>query len=146
MDLTKADTQESTVQEPKKMNKRVKDLWVAALRSGEYEQGIGYLKLNSKAFCCLGVLCEVAVKEGVTVTKTLIDKTQGQSHPRLTYVYGKNETEASLPSEVYEWAECEHNPTVRFNNNSNLTTPLWKLNDINRLSFNEIANLIEHQL
>jgi hypothetical protein len=36
----------------------VRDRWVAALRSGEYEQGMDQLKDNDK-FCCLGVLCDV---------------------------------------------------------------------------------------
>lgn len=33
--------------------------WVDALRSGEYEQGRGFLCKEEK-YCCLGVLCEVA--------------------------------------------------------------------------------------
>ena len=32
--------------------------WVAALRSGEYEQGRGCLQMGGK-FCCLGVACEI---------------------------------------------------------------------------------------
>lgn len=42
------------------MNKRIKKLWVSALRSGEYKQTGGVLKSAGKPrFCCLGVLCEV---------------------------------------------------------------------------------------
>jgi hypothetical protein len=41
-----------------KMNPEVKARWVAALRSGEYKQGKGALRLNNK-FCCLGVLCDL---------------------------------------------------------------------------------------
>ncbi len=33
--------------------------WIAALESGEYEQGAGQLAQDGY-FCCLGVLCEVA--------------------------------------------------------------------------------------
>lgn len=33
--------------------------WLAALRSGDYEQGTGRLAEDGK-FCCLGVACEVA--------------------------------------------------------------------------------------
>ena len=40
------------------MNKEVKARWLAALRSGEFEQGRGVLEKNGK-FCCLGVLCKV---------------------------------------------------------------------------------------
>lgn len=33
--------------------------WVAALRSGDYEQARGSLTHNYTSFCCLGVACEV---------------------------------------------------------------------------------------
>lgn len=36
--------------------------WVAALRSGEYKQGVGSLK-SEGCHCCLGVVCEVYEKE-----------------------------------------------------------------------------------
>lgn len=40
------------------MNKEIKDRWIKALRSGEYEQGRHRLRPDYK-FCCLGVLCDV---------------------------------------------------------------------------------------
>lgn len=46
------------------MNPEVKALWLAALRSGEYQQDVGFLK-TEHGFCPLGVLCEIAVKNGV---------------------------------------------------------------------------------
>ena len=36
-------------------------LWLAALRSGSYAQGTGYLKKDDR-FCCLGVACEIFPK------------------------------------------------------------------------------------
>ena len=42
---------------------QVFDLWVNALRSGEYRQTKGYLK-KSSGFCCLGVLCDLSIKDG----------------------------------------------------------------------------------
>ena len=39
------------------MNENAKK-WVKALRSGEFEQGTGYLRKGDK-FCCLGVACAV---------------------------------------------------------------------------------------
>lgn len=48
------------------MKPEVKAAWVAALRSGEYEQGKGQLR-HIDAFCCLGVLCDIAAKHGVGV-------------------------------------------------------------------------------
>lgn len=41
------------------MDAKIKADWIKALRSGEYEQGMGKLQANGK-FCCLGVLCELA--------------------------------------------------------------------------------------
>lgn len=37
--------------------------WVAALRSGEYEQGEGSLRTGNK-YCCLGVACDLFAKKG----------------------------------------------------------------------------------
>jgi len=48
------------------MKLEVKKLWIEALRSGKYEQGRGALNKDGK-FCCLGVLCDLAVKAGVEV-------------------------------------------------------------------------------
>lgn len=45
--------------------------WIAALRSGNYIQGERQLHIppnefdNTHEYCCLGVLCEVAVKHGM---------------------------------------------------------------------------------
>lgn len=48
------------------MNDALKSRWLEALRSGDYEQGTGYL--NKKVdgdhhFCCLGVLCDLVEPE-----------------------------------------------------------------------------------
>lgn len=40
--------------------KRNRKAWVEALRSGKYKQTKGKLKSRNGAYCCLGVLCEVA--------------------------------------------------------------------------------------
>jgi hypothetical protein len=40
------------------MSIEVRDRWVAALRSGEYEQGTGEFEHKGR-YCCLGVLCDV---------------------------------------------------------------------------------------
>jgi hypothetical protein len=46
-----------------KMNPDVKAKWVAALRSGEYKQGVESLRSYRNEFCCLGVLCELHANE-----------------------------------------------------------------------------------
>ena len=42
---------------------RIKKLWVKALRSGKYKQGRNAL-CHAGRYCCLGVLCDIAVKQG----------------------------------------------------------------------------------
>lgn len=41
------------------MKPELKKKWVDALLSGEYKQGLDYLKDNGR-FCCLGVLADVS--------------------------------------------------------------------------------------
>lgn len=43
------------------MDANLKAKWIAALRSGEYQQGAGLLfNEDERAYCCLGVLCAVS--------------------------------------------------------------------------------------
>lgn len=109
------------------MNPDVKEKWLNLLRSEEYEQGNGQLGYDPPdgtpaRRCCLGVLCEVAVREGV-IEKTVI---------RGDVIYGVNlatgssdDTAGSVPSEnwesakfylpkaVREWAGLDHySPTI----------------------------------
>lgn len=44
------------------MNPQTKRLWVTALRSNDYKQGQYTLNRNGK-YCCLGVLCDLYLKE-----------------------------------------------------------------------------------
>jgi hypothetical protein len=46
------------------VNKAAIEKWAEALESGEYKQVNGKLS-DGEGFCCLGVLCEIAVAEGV---------------------------------------------------------------------------------
>lgn len=41
--------------------KRLKE-WVAALKSGKYIQGKGYLRSGDNKYCCLGVACDISKK------------------------------------------------------------------------------------
>jgi hypothetical protein len=49
------------------MNKTIKKKWVAALRSGHYQQAKAQLKDNRGRYCCLGVLATV---QGARWTKS----------------------------------------------------------------------------
>ncbi len=111
------------------MNKDIKTDWLFLLRSGAIDQGTHKLHIGENdSFCCLGVLCELAVAHGV------IEKA-GQAPGNS--LYGGHASVLPLP--VMKWAELNSNsPTVK---GKYLTT----MNDEGE-SFNEIADLIEKHL
>lgn len=43
---------------------QVYDHWIASLENGTYDQGQGRLRNPRNGFCCLGVLCDLASKDG----------------------------------------------------------------------------------
>lgn len=130
------------------MNKKIKERWVKALRSGEFEQGIGNLCRVSpdgkRTYCCLGVLSQLAVRSHVIP--------KGQFHGNYDddgvdlYSFGEDESVHYTPTEVQEWAGLDcHNPRVDGHS-------LADYNDGNewagvpKKNFNEIADLIEENL
>lgn len=64
-------------------------LWVAALRSGKYEQGRGVLRTANNQFCCLGVACDIS---GV-----------GHWSDEREYYAGDDAKYAVLPRPVMAW-------------------------------------------
>jgi hypothetical protein len=120
-----------------RMKKDIKKRWLKALRSGEFKQGSGALRTTSDEFCCLGVLCELAVQDGV------VESTP--SHGR-DYLYGKGMHTAYPPPEVLEWAgldTADHAVAVRTKDNPYRT--LASLND-SGASFKEVAAVISQRL
>jgi hypothetical protein len=115
------------------MNQEIKKRWVDALRSGEYKQGRSYLGMNNQ-FCCLGVLCEIIYRDGK------IDKRERDDG---LVQYGVRRDSTSLPIEVQDLADIDDDPLIHYNN---LPTMISNLNDIKKLQFPEIADLIEEQL
>lgn len=119
------------------MNEDVKRQWISALRSGEYKQGYQRLERNGE-FCCLGVLCDLAVKAGV------VERVHGEYALGVVGFARPGDPEgpnaSAPPWAVMEWAKIDSDsdlPMVR---------SLINLNDIKRLSFEEIADVIEEQL
>ncbi len=117
------------------MNPEIKAQWVSALRSGNYAQGRNALRSGDK-YCCLGVLCELAVEAGVVVRRP--------SKTSAGYAY---DNEAGyLPVNVREWSGVESSsPIVMPLDTDDVPTYLSSLNDVGR-PFSEIADLIEAQL
>lgn len=113
------------------MNQEIKQRWVEALRSNQYQQTKGFLH-DDIGFCCLGVLCDLAVQDGV------IEETSVNDGDYFCY-----DTESTLlPYEVVEWARLSSKDPKVVNNGE---TTLSTLND-NGNSFISIAEVIDHQL
>jgi len=130
------------------MNKTVKTLWIEALRGKRFKQGRDYLR-DKDTYCCLGVLCELAVDAGVILRF-------GDSHtPGGEAEYGtlRDTSAVVLPRAVALWAGLEaSNPVVRIPGFSKDGTKHsyapWSLSDLNDhgRTFDEIATFIEEQL
>ncbi len=120
------------------MNKHVKELWVAALRSGNYRQGQRAMRKESMfggdVFCCLGVLCDVYRRE------TGQGRWGDQSMSKTFYFDGYANRNFLIPP-VLEWAGLDRaNPRV--DHPSGIT--LADLND-SGVVFDLIADVIEKQ-
>lgn len=124
-------------------NEAVIQKWVDALESGEYQQTIGALRRTEaspgypKGFCCLGVLCDLAVREGV-IPEGKPRKVDGGE---LIYGDDRNRSSQALPLTVSKWAGISaypkaYDPTLRRSDR------LSYLNDNYGYSFHEIADLI----
>lgn len=121
------------------MNQRNLQLWLDALRSGEYEQGKGYLNKDGK-LCCLGVLCEVAIADGVDLVK--------EPESDLPTVIGYSGCVTSPPGNVRTWLTGEEGwqdiprPMVDLNGDMERTNVV-RLNDSMGWTFERIADALE---
>lgn len=97
--------------------REVQDLWIEALSSGKYIQGKGVLGNHHNGFCCLGVLCQLAVDHGVIEYFGPM-----KHHP---------------PKEVMDWAG------LKTNSGDYIECNLIDDNDSKQLSFRQIADVIE---
>lgn len=136
------------------MNKDVAKRWVEALRSGEYKQArralADELPSGDIGYCCLGVLCELAVADGVIPPKARA------VYPTSRFSF--NEDAYMPPDAVDEWA----GQGIRNQDRYRIEIPdeiadrlsevgidhgniafLPELNDDAELTFSEIADLIE---
>lgn len=112
----------------KPMNPKVKKLWIEALRSGKYKQGIKRLRTVKNRYCCLGVLCDLYAKEH---GKRWSRDTMGE------WVLGMERDYP--PDSVIEWAGTKHIGKKIAGRD------LAEHNDTGK-TFLEIADLIEKHL
>ena len=126
------------VRKENKVDKQqIRDMWVNALESGEYEQGrlVLHQKVNGKEkFCCLGVLCDLYV-ENVGDIGVYFDDVTGNYH------YG-GEIRV-LPDKVMDWAGLYNRTGDGVLDGKNVGVPLSVLNDTYRSTFKEIAQAIK---
>jgi hypothetical protein len=130
------------------VNEENMDRFLAALRSGEFEQGRYALNTEGTKFCCMGVMSELAHRDGV------VDKDDSFYEVR----YGGL---AGLPvSETLDWLgipESQRRPVEGLGYNISLfnsgipylsykdhVTPS-ELNDARGLTFAEIADAFEQE-
>lgn len=101
----------------RKLTQEEKDKWLVALRSGQYKQTKGILKLKEDgkepAYCCLGVLCEVIGFK--SVSSGTIKYTNHDPYPAYALLPGpiqetlctQNDSNAHNFMEIANWIE-EH--------------------------------------
>lgn len=120
------------------MDPNVKQIWTTALRSGKYQQTEGLLKRKENGkwgHCCLGVLCDEAVKAGVKLNTYECTREDDK-----TIDMAFDDVYSVLPIAVQRWAGLpDPNPTIGKEAASHL-------NDYDRLTFGEIADLIDENL
>lgn len=131
------------------MDQDIKNRWIDALRSGNYKQTQNFLS-TSDGYCCLGVLCEIAVQDGV------VDKEGG------TYISVEDYddfSEEELPQAVQAWAGLENyafseNPLTDIEYGGDVThrpsdrknAHFSELNDDMGWNFSQIADVIDRVL
>ncbi len=131
------------------MNPDIKAQWIAALRSGEFKQGRNYLHARRPddevdTFCCLGVLCVLAERAGVV--------TKGVGYAGVVRYQaigtGSDGSTSTLPLVVDHWAGFLDGGKSRMVTmpDTGTHTGLAGLNDYERWSFEQIADIIEEQL
>ena len=130
--MTKKNKQKNKTDKSNKMNPKIKNKWINALMSGKFRQTQGTLREKGNKcvkYCCLGVL-----------TKLYADET-GRDFLDVAQEYDM------LPVEVIIWAGLnERDPVVKNEKTEKERTTCSALNDIELLSFKEIAKIIKEQL
>lgn len=131
------------------MNEKLKKKWVAALRSGDYQQGTGSLKKretvwseekqhfvyvsDSEKYCCLGVLCE------------LLPKGRGEFDPKGNYFTFHPTAQQKRGSETNS-GELEEAALNYVGLTFEQQEKLIYFNDDKKWSFKQIAAYVERYL
>ncbi len=119
------------------MKPEVKEAWVKALRSGEYQQTTIRLRRN-EGYCCLGVLCDIYHKQEQPLYQTGWQFVEDGNY----YMY--NYSSVVLPEDVKEWAGLNDvDPSFDEEEEGEYSLHILSvLNDYGK-NFYQIADLIE---
>ena len=98
----------------------LKDTWVSELRSGKYAQVMSHLHVKGKGFCCLGVLANCVDPVWTHFREGGIDVMENSFAVAETY-----------------------DDISDFVGSSELASVLYGMNDIEKKSFDEIADYID---
>lgn len=109
----------------------LKAQWVTALRSGDYIQGKSALQYGGN-YCCLGVLCEVMVKNGSDLVTT---SPLGIGYRQKYHMFGFVQNNTNIADEVRQEIGLKNVIMAR----------LMTMNDGGK-SFEQIADYIEKKL
>ncbi len=100
----------------RRMDPVFKTLWLEALRSGKFGQIDGYLGAededgNVLGYCCLGVLCEVAMNRNAYANKmTLTREVADGGH--FKFQAGAFQDTGVTPAPIAEWADMDRDPFI----------------------------------
>lgn len=132
------------------VNKERLKLGLDALRSGEYQQCTGTLlhvdDEGNKSYCCLGVLTDVAIRNGLEGVREVVDP--GREGFKISDDQKRSGVEgdhayALLPHAVKDWYGFESiGPSVTVDNDVEFDE-LTYLNDNMGWNFSQIADAIE---
>ena len=133
------------------MKKELAEEWAAALKSGEYQQGTGGLRPELDKYCCLGVLCDLYIKNNPGKAQWLENPcSNGRKSFSVTTMEQALDTHTRT---VLEWAGLfDRNPGLmkdifvegELRGHAGEKT-LAQLNDSGEFNFNQIADIILDQ-
>lgn len=109
------------------MKEDIKNLWVKAARSGEFQQR-GYALYRNNKYCIMGVLAMLAMLEGIC------DYSENSSGEGLF-----DDEVAKLPQSVVDWAELKSDSGII----KGEFVTLQGYNDTFGYDFEQLADIIE---
>lgn len=126
---------------------------VAALRSGNYQQGNGALEYKDEngvtRNCCLGVACRVALDNGVELTvvyrtNELLEGDEN-TYQKIGFRGGSSWHETNfMPPNVVKWLGLNHeNPQLKSIEQKGDFQAASRWNDMYDADFDEIADMFE---